>query len=186
MNIIAVDPGSTHSAFVEMSKGDTLLQSGYMENEKFIKLMSLYQASFLAIETLHVRGMPTSQDELETQFWAGRFVEAFGRPFTQVRREVVKGHFGASGVSNPDKVIRESLIGRFGGTAAVGGVKCKACHGKKWSGRGHLPCVPCNATGWECPPGPFYEWTGSDRWSALAIGCWWWDVKSVTAAARCG
>lgn len=177
MRLLSVDPGSTHSAFVEMLGPDTIYRSGYLENGEFAMSLRDTDSEMLAIETLHVRGMPTSQQELETQFWAGRLVEAFGKPFLKVRREVVKGHFGASGSKNPDKVIRESLIGRFGGTAAVGGIKCRACHGKKWSGRGRLPCVPCNATGWECPPGPFYDWTGSDRWSSLAIACWFWDVK---------
>lgn len=186
MILIAIDPGSTHSAAVVMSDGD-LMRGFYCPNETMIHDCRLHNPEViipgsgpyhLAIETIHCRAGQFIQDShLQTQLWAGRFIEAFGGPFTCVRRERVKGHFGVQ----KDSELRESLIGRFGGAAAVGGVKCKRCHGKGWSGRWRQSCEPCGKTGWEVPPGPFYDWTGSDRWAALAIACWWFDTQKIGA-----
>lgn len=180
MTIIGLDPGSTHSAWVVMDGPESILSSNYSANDVVAGWLTGVAADHLAIETIYCRaGQFIQNSHLETQLWAGRFIQAFGGPFTRVRREKVKGHFGVQ----KDAELRESLIGRFGGAAAVGGVKCKRCHGKTWAGRGREPCEPCRATGWEVRPGPFYEWTGTDRWAALGIACWWFDTQKKKIGA---
>jgi len=184
MRLIAVDPGDTVSALVLMEPNDRLMVSRYESNESLLDSLRVLDAEHLAIETLHVRGQPTSQNELDTQLWAGRFICAWDGPFTLVRRERVKGHFGASGVSNPDGVLRESLIGRFGGEAvAVGGKRCRHCNGKGWRGRDHHPCELCKGAGVQSHPGVFYGWSGTDLFSACAIACWWFDTQAKREAS---
>jgi hypothetical protein len=88
-----------------------------------------------------------------------------------VFRHDVKMHLCGRATAN-DSNIRAALIDLFGGESkAIGGVKCKTCKGKQWTGRNHDPCTQCE-DGWKYPPGPL-NGVAADVWSALAIAvCW--------------
>ena len=173
MIILAIDPGSEQSAWVRYDNEQHIpLTFDVFPNMQLREYLhgDFSAANHLAIEYMYPRGQPTSLDELRTQFWAGRFVEAWGGEWSRIYRHKVKMHIcgRSSGVS--DSNIRRALIDNFGGDSkAVGGKKCPKCKGKKWVGRDHADCDECHKTGWLYPPGPFYKIKGNDLWSAVAI-----------------
>lgn len=133
--ILAIDPGSTESAWLILMNGKPVAFD-ITNNDQLCCMLAQPEEGFpwsqhLAIETLHVRGMPTAQEELDTQFWAGRIVEAYcgGRShsqkerFTKMKRMDVKMHICGSSRAK-DANIRAALIDRFGGKEATkkGGV----------------------------------------------------------------
>ena len=80
-----------------------------------------------------------------------------------------------------DTSLKYEIIDSFGGEdVAVGGAKCKTCHGKGWRGREHRACEACHCTesgthgcGYETHPGPLrgiWDAGVSHIWSALAVG----------------
>ena len=92
MNLLAIDPGSEQSAFV-ITDGERIYGRGICANEVIVqdigpgpKWRDMQRPQHLAIETLHTRGMPTAQQEMDMQLWAGRFIQAAGLPFTKIRR----------------------------------------------------------------------------------------------------
>ncbi len=159
MNLLAIDPGSEQSAWLILGPAKPL--AFYKEPNRCILdraaigYWKQFGVEHLAIETLHVRGMPTAQQEMETQFWAGRFVQSIGLPFTQMRRidekMVICGHPRAK-----DGNIRQALIDRWGG-------KEKAIGKKK-------------------TPGPLYG-ISQDVWQALAIAVTWFEQQKLKASA---
>jgi hypothetical protein len=159
MILLAVDPGSTRSAWLTMDEWRRPLAFGIENNEALVLTFTEWPvaADHMAIETMHSRGMPTAQEEFETQFWAGRFAQAFRGPFTQIKRHDVKMAICGSPRAK-DSNIRQALIDQFGGKAmAVGSKKV---------------------------PGDLYG-IANDCWSALAIACYWWDTTGKeTANAR--
>ena len=177
-NLLAIDPGSAKSAVVLYSTRERRpLQWVWHDNETLRDwlLMGWHQLAVkghLVIEYPKPRGMPTSKDEMDTLFEAGRLVQAWGRAWSPVYRQDVKlalcGHATAK-----DANIKQAIIDRFGGDAkAIGGVRCQKCKGKGWTGRKHDPCPE-----WEVAPGPLYEFSkagmGTHGWSALALALTW-------------
>ena len=151
--ILAVDPGSTESAWLILKDGKPLAFD-ITNNDQLCCMLAQpeeglpHWVSHLAIETLHVRGMPTAQEELDTQLWAGRFIEAFSWRrksdkgcFTKIKRMDVKMHICGSSRAN-DSNIRQAIIDRFGGKDSAIGKKAN--------------------------PGPL-KGIKDDLWSALAI-----------------
>ncbi len=91
---------------------------------------------------------------MQTQFWAGRFVQAIGLPFTQIDRKDEKMCLCGRAAKVSDSNIRAAIIDRYGG-------KVKAI-GKKHS------------------PGLLYGLSG-DCWQALAIAICWWELHRKAA-----
>lgn len=185
--VLAIDPGTTESAwchydgsrpfdFAKAANHELLVHLGFLEQDHTV----------LAIEYMEPRGMPMSQEEMDTQFWAGRFVQAAAVHWHPVKRLEVKMHL----CGNPrakDSNIRQALIDLFGGESlAIGGKKCPKCKGKGWRGRGRRTCPQCKGTRWLHRPGPLHGIT-SDVWSALAIAVTWWETKrQITKGASDG
>ena len=62
---------------------------------------------------------------------------------------------------------------REGANSAYGGLKCPACKGKGWRGRGRPTCESCGGGGYAVRPGPLHPipWNAqAHEWSALAVG----------------
>lgn len=151
MRLLAIDPGNVQTAWVLFEDGAPV-SMGIDANCDLV----LRDADHLAIEYMRPRGMPTSQEEMDTQFWAGRFVESFchyKECWTPIGRGEVKMHVCGS-MRAKDKNVRQAIIDRFGG-------KEKAIGKKK-------------------TPGVLYG-AHDDLWSALAIGVTWLD-KHANAA----
>ena len=85
------------------------------------------------------------------------------------------GKFAELGAKG-DEEIKGVLLDIYGGRSlAVGGGQCRTCKKSEgWIGRDHADCTNCKGghgdTGFEVPRGPFWSWSGSHLFAALAVG----------------
>ncbi len=156
MNIIAIDPGHTHSAYVLYSLP---LQKPYrfakVANESLLIDVreNSFDADHLVIEQVACMGMTVGAEVFETVFWSGRFCEGFTGHWSRVKRHEVKTHLcGNQRAKDPN--IRQALIDRYG-------------PGKEL------------AIGTKKAPGPLYGLSG-DCWAALSVAVTWAD-KNLAA-----
>ena len=146
MNVLAIDPGTTESAWCGLCNG-VPTEFGKLGNREILLSVCGLSGFYdhLAIEMVASYGMPVGAEVFQTVLWAGRFIERFDGPHTLVYRKDVKLHLCQSPRAN-DATIRQALIDRFGGKEA--------------------------AIGRKATPGPLYGIKG-DVWSALAVGLTW-------------
>ena len=152
MNLIAIDPGTTRSAYVEMAPGGEIKRWGIDENDavKYILNHGAFGIHYLAVEMVASYGKPVGKEVFQTCLWIGRFVEAHGRkPFTLIERPDVKLHLCHSRSKVTDGVIRQRIIDIYGGKEAAIGKKAR--------------------------PGPLYG-IKADVWQALALAITWRDT----------
>lgn len=139
-SFIAIDPGTRQSAVIEIKDGNieskAILQNG--DVLKFLREQT--QQDALVIEMIASYGMAVGREVFETCVWIGRFQEAWNGPTEFVYRKDVKLHLCGSPKAK-DANIRQALLDRYGGSAAIG--KKKA-------------------------PGPLYG-IKADLWAALAV-----------------
>lgn len=139
--ILAIDPGTSQSAWLRFD-GTRPQGFGITANEILVKaLRSGGLPDVVVIEKIESYGMAVGAEVFDTVWWAGRFAEAAERvPVVMLPRRVVK--LALCGDSRAkDANIRQALIDRFGGSAAIGR---------------------------KAAPGPLYG-ISRDVWSALAI-----------------
>ena len=169
MRIAAIDPGSRRSAWIVLDtatmrpvwRGD-VPQFGIDDNDRLLALMPTIDADHLAIEYMRPRGMPTSRDEMDTQFWAGRLVQAWRRPWTPIYRTDEKLTLCGDSRAR-DSNIRRALIDRYPPT-----------------GGGKVPQV-----GTKRDPGPLYG-IRRDIWQALAVAVTWAELRQHDLRGQCG
>jgi hypothetical protein len=150
--ILAIDPGSTESAWVALEDGKPVAHAKELNHALLCRLRSGEHApgfntsltTLLAIEGIASYGMAVGKEVFDTCMWSGRFREAWeyrgGAVQIVYRKEVKIFHCETSRAN--DANIRAALIDRFGGKEA--------------------------AIGFKSAPGPLYG-IKSDRWSALAV-----------------
>jgi hypothetical protein len=114
--ILAIDPGNADSGWVIYDKGK-VLDSGVHSNAEMLRAVqqSYGTVDALAIEMMRARGMPVSNDEMETLVWIGRYQQAFGHPEEVLfaYRQEVKLHLcGSARAKDPN--VRQALIDRIG------------------------------------------------------------------------
>jgi hypothetical protein len=156
---IAVDPGNEKSGVIrwfpdEDAVGAMQLVSGeIMPNEKLEALLVAGTYDVLLIETPKARGKPTSNEEMETLVWIGRFFHcaiARSKEWSMVWRNDVKMFLCNATAKITDANIRAALIDYFGGeAAAIGGKGCKSCAGVGSRPGGEVTCPVCDGTGRE-------------------------------------
>jgi hypothetical protein len=156
--ILAIDPGSTYTAWV-LLVGTVPVDHDKEHNEDLIARLRAgvvsdhHDPSLVVIESMSPRGMPTSAQEMETLWWAGRFAEAaHPLPVERITRDAVKYHLTGRRAKVTDTNVRAALIDRYGG---IGGKDA--------------------AIGTKRAPGPLHGIT-ADRWAALAVGVSWLDL----------
>ena len=119
MKVIAIDPGTTQSAWVIMDS-ETLKPefASIMDNNELLNRIYRIDLSdwHPAIEMVASYGMPVGKEVFETCVWIGRFSEALhirciNKPEYVYRREE-KLHICESPKAN-DATIRHALIDRF-------------------------------------------------------------------------
>ena len=147
IQLVAVDPGSEHSAYVATDRAGVLLRHGKLANDAMLRQLAREQAdgdaaTTLAIEMIASYGMAVGREVFETCVWIGRFVQAWPGPCVRVYRRDVKLHLCADSRAK-DPNIRQAIIDRYG------------------PGRD-------KAIGTKKHPGPLYGVT-ADVWSALAV-----------------
>ncbi len=151
-HILAVDPGTTLSAWVYLVGGIPISHGKQPNEEVLAKLKaSPLGDELLAIESVDSYGMPVGAEVFETVFWSGRFVQAYDGPHVRIYRREVKLHICASPKAN-DASIRCALLDRFGGKEAAVGRKAN--------------------------PGPLWG-IRADEWAALAVGLVAWDREAA-------
>ena len=175
-DILAIDPGTTKSGWVFMVNGNPI-DYGWFDNEKIFTLLKMYQC-VVVIEDVGHYGMPVGKDVFDTIRWTGRFdylaTEICKLELVYMKRADVKLHLCFSPRAN-DSTVRQAIIDKFGGDRiAIGGKKCIVCKGKGWAGVGRPPCLECNQTGYETPPGPLKGISGH-VWAALGVGLTYYD-----------
>jgi hypothetical protein len=142
--ILAIDPGSTQSAYVLMSNG-LVIEFGKHPNADILKAVRAFRAihpdGVLAIEMIASYGMPVGSEVFDTCVWTGRFVEAWdggdGRETVYAKRKAVVTHLCGSSKAK-DSNVRQALIDLVG------------------------------PQGTKKNPGPTYGMK-ADTWSALAV-----------------
>lgn len=114
-NILAIDPGTTESAFV--SWNGVVCDRGFVSNDElrsyFTSRTSFLRADVIAIEMIASYGMAVGKETFETCVWIGRFLERATRPTTLVYRKDVKIHLCGS-MRAKDANIRQALIDKHG------------------------------------------------------------------------
>jgi hypothetical protein len=145
--ILAIDPGSTESAYVLLRKEDLSVASfGKLDNTDMLDIIQDKYYKYIVIEMVASYGMAVGAEVFETVFWTGRFWEATpdGIPIAKIYRKDEKMNLCHS-MKAKDANIRQALIDRFG---PVGTKKEK---------------------GW------FYG-VSKDVWSAIAVGVTYYDM----------
>ncbi len=150
--ILAIDPGSTESAWVALENGKPVAHAKEPNHALLCRLRAGEHApgfnsaltTVLAIEGIASYGMAVGKEVFDTCMWSGPFREAWeyrGVAVQIVYRKEVKIFHCETSRAN-DANIRASLIDRFGGKEAAIGCKSE--------------------------PGPLYG-IKNDRWAALAV-----------------
>ena len=163
MNVLAIDPGTTESAYVVIGDECAPIVFGKVPNAQLLdELPDLENlAHRAAIEMVASYGMAVGADVFETCVWIGRFYEriegATGLTPELVKRNPIKNHHCHSSKAN-DSNIRQALVDRF----AYG----QPNHGK----------------GTKSAPGWFYGFH-SDIWQSYALAVYVADTVNSGGAA---
>jgi hypothetical protein len=143
VNILAIDPGYTESAWLLYdTEAGNPVKWAKEDNESVRWVVAGSDAQLLAIEMVASYGMAVGKEVFETCVWAGRFIELYGGAVARIYRADVKLHLCNSHRAK-DKNVRQALIDLYGPTK-------EAAIGKKAS------------------PGPLYGLAG-DGWAALGV-----------------
>jgi hypothetical protein len=159
MNLLAIDPGNTQSAYVlyDVEQARPLKWAKMPNAELLDALDFALPADSLAVEMVASYGMPVGREVFETCVWIGRFIERWTGNFRLVYRADVKLHLTHSRRSK-DPHVRQALLDKFG-------------PGKEL------------AVGLKKSPGPLYGLTG-DCWSALGVAVTAAETKEAERLAK--
>lgn len=126
MRVLAIDPGTTQSAYVLCTKSGSVILKGTLPNAEMLEqidYLANHAADVFVVEMIASYGMPVGAEVFETCVWIGRFMQRWSdsagtEPRTLFRRDV-KLHLCGSPRAK-DANIRQALLDRFGGKAAIG------------------------------------------------------------------
>lgn len=147
MNLLAIDPGPTNTAFVRINNDSLIIAANKIETAQFVTNLKHGDWGFnlvVACEHIQSFGMAVGAEVFETCYWIGEIRRIcidrdfrFYRVFRSDEKMALCHSMKAS-----DANIRQAIIDRYGGKEA--------------------------AIGRKKTPGPLYTITG-DMWSALAV-----------------
>lgn len=112
--VLAIDPGTTESAFVVWD--GKVVHRGIVPNEEILPIVAAAASSgidLIAIEMIACYGMAVGKETFETCVWIGRFMERATRPVHRVTRLAVKMHLCHSAKAK-DGNVRQALIDKHG------------------------------------------------------------------------
>lgn len=117
MIILAVDPGTSLSAYLVMETDDySIIDKGKVANDVLIGMVKTGYFDMLAIEGFQSFGMPVGKEVFDTAYYIGRLLqiaEDLGSKTRMVYRSDVKMHHCHTMMAK-DTNIRQALIDRFG------------------------------------------------------------------------
>ena len=155
--ILAVDPGSTESAFVVVGEDCRPRLADKIPNRELLELLDRDLGDALAIEMVASYGMPVGAEVFETVYWVGRFAQRWNHRFADrdeaqlvYRRDIKLHHCGS--VRANDANIAQALVDRF------------------------APGEPNRGKGTKAAPGWFYGFH-SDLWQAYALAVYVYDTQ---------
>ena len=115
MDVFAIDPGPTKSAYVVWN-GSFIFSAGMFNNNLLLSiLLRRPMVRVLAIEKMASYGMPVGKEVMETIFWSGRFAQAWGNDTLLIRKsrkEVCL--YLCNSARAGDSNIRQRLIDLYG------------------------------------------------------------------------
>lgn len=157
MKLLAIDPGTTKSAWVYMV-GDYVIGHDINSNEEMMAAIPglVDDDAHLVIEQITSFGMPVGKEVFETVFWSGRFAQLWehcGGSWSRMPRKEVCLHICGSARAK-DQNIRQALIDLYGGK--------EAAIGKKKN------------------PGPLYG-IKADEWQALGLAITFLELHKEAA-----
>jgi len=159
--VTAIDPGNERSAVLRYdARSGRICGAEILSNVDVLRALYRDDSSdHLVVEMVqhYGTGMPVGRTVFETCVWIGRFIEAWGRPFTLLPRREVKLHLCGSARAR-DSNVRQALLDRFPAT-----------------GGGKFPQV-----GTKRQPGPLYG-IKRDLWAALAVAVTWIERRRKQA-----
>lgn len=120
MTILALDPGTTQSAYV-LWDGRRVLESAILPNTTLIEILATGEkpCDYLACEMIASYGMAVGREVFETCVWIGRFLQAHRGPHRLVYRKDVKLHLCGSPRAK-DANIRQALLDKHGPVGTKG------------------------------------------------------------------
>ena len=157
MTILAIDPGTTQSAYVALGCSHIWV-SGKINNEDMLEVIKDWRDYPLVIERISSYGQRVGKTVFETAEWVGRYIQHYidvgGSPedITLIYRNEVKKNICPKVKSN-DKIIRRAMIERYG------------------------------PPGTKKAPGRTYG-VSKDMWQALAVGATYYDMQRAKDAAN--
>jgi hypothetical protein len=113
--VLAIDAGSTHTAFVVWD-GLVAHAKGFMPNCEFLSLLKsgdLSPYDEIAFEMIACYGMPVGKEVFDTCVWIGRFSERCKGPQRMIYRKEVKMYLCGT-MRAKDANVRQALIDRIG------------------------------------------------------------------------
>lgn len=151
--ILAIDPGTTQSAFVVLNETSKVESCGTWANEELLEAIKKGEicADRCAIEMVACYGMPVGKEVFETCVWIGRFAERTTLPPRFIYRKDIKIHLCGS-MKAKDGNIRQALIDKYGPPGT------KKAPGATYGISGHL-------------------------WSALSVACYALEVPQSPSPA---
>lgn len=117
MNILALDPGTKETGFVDFTNG-VVINSGVLPNDEMLgrlKLIARAAPITLAIEMIASYGMAVGAEVFETCVWIGRFKQAWSDPDAVrlvYRKDVKLLLCGSPRAKDPN--IRQALLDKLG------------------------------------------------------------------------
>jgi len=154
-NILAIDPGNTHSAYVIIDPATRRpVEHDKVHNDELLERISDFYGH-VCIEMVASYGMPVGAEVFDTCVWIGRFIEAHaqitGATPTLVKRHPVKLHHCGSARAKDSNIV-QALVDRF----ALG--------------------QPNRGKGTNAAPGWFHGFA-ADIWQAYALAVYVADVE---------
>ena len=151
MTILAIDPGSTESAYTLMDDDLKPIKFGKIKNEELLDQLIYFPRQHFALEMVASYGMSVGKEVFDTVFWIGRFWEKADFTNRQlIYRKDEKMNLCHSMKANDASII-QALVDRF-----AYGISNKGKGTKK-------------------NPGPFYGFAG-DVWQSYAVGVTYHDL----------
>lgn len=130
MNLLAIDPGTTQSAYVFYDTHKTEIhEKDIVENQKMIAVIESSDPDEIAIEMIAAMGMAVGKSVFETCLWIGRYVQvaydlAIPCSFVYRREEKI---FLCGSMKAKDANIRQAIID------ILGKEKTKGIHKDMWA-----------------------------------------------------
>lgn len=147
--ILAIDPGTTQSAYVIYNPSDkALIEYGLLPNAEILTVITKSQQQRMAVEMVASYGMSVGKTVFETCVWIGRFIQMWlqtsaGRAkYRYVYRKDEKMHL-CNSMKAKDGNIRQAIMDRYGSERQI-------------------------AIGTQKKPGPLYG-VHDDIWAAMAV-----------------